>query len=162
MAEPIQFTPTPARVELTAREELDRLLESCHRHGVLRLANDIVTSNVGLAQTLMGPLRSEGAQNVIKNLGTLLMVLSQMPPDQFYRVVSAVADGLKTLLAAAKDEAPETEPPGLTGAYHMLHDEQLWRSLTPLVAALKSFSRRLDTPIENPISDFSGKPGRPS
>jgi uncharacterized protein YjgD (DUF1641 family) len=162
MAQPIQYTPKPARVELTAREELDRLLETCHRHGVLRLANDVVASNVDLAQVLMGALESDGAQHVIKNLGTLLMMLSQMPPDQFYRMASALSDGLKTLLATAKGEAQTAEPPGLTGAYHMLHDEQLWRSLTPLVAAIKAFSNRLDTPIENPISDFSGKPGRPS
>jgi uncharacterized protein YjgD (DUF1641 family) len=161
MGQPIQYTPKPARIELTAREELDRLLESCHRHGVLRLANDIVTSNVGLAQTLMGALQSEGAQNAIKNLGTLLMALSRVPPDDFYRVVMAAADGAATL-TEAKDKGQTTEPPGLTGAYHMLHDEQLWRSLTPLVAAIKAFSHRLDTPIENPISDFSGKPGRPS
>ncbi|HEU4625391.1 MAG TPA: hypothetical protein VG994_20785 [Steroidobacteraceae bacterium] len=162
MAEAIRYTVPPPRIETTAREELDRLLETCHRHGVLRLMNDVVASNTQLAQVIVEGLQSEGAQNAIKNASILLMALSRMPPEQFYRVIFAMRDGVATLTGAAAEEPDGQEAPGITGALRMLHDEQLWRALSPLVAALKAFATRLDREVESPIADFSGKPGRPS
>jgi len=56
----------------------------------------------------------------------------------------------------------QQQPPGLLGVYRLLHDEPLWRALAPLIERLKGFAEGLEKPISNPISDFSGKPGRPS
>lgn len=104
MARPIEYDVRAAPVEATAREELDRLLETCHRHGLLRLANDLVAANT-----------ENGEQ-----------------------------------------------PPGLLGIYRLMRDEELWRAPGPLIEGLKGFAEGLEKPISNPISDFSGKPGRAS
>jgi hypothetical protein len=44
----------------------------------------------------------------------------------------------------------------------MLHDDQLWQKLRPLLYALDTFGTSLAIKVENPISGFSGKTGRPS
>jgi uncharacterized protein YjgD (DUF1641 family) len=168
MAKPIQYDVRPARAEPTAREELDRLLETCHRHGLLRLANDVVAANTDIARVIVGGLQKPGALNAIQNLSVLLMALSCIPPAEFYRVVFAVADGAARLAASSRDghftAASEDgeQPPGLLGVYRLLRDEQLWRALAPIIEGLKGFADGLAKPVSNPISDFSGKSGRAS
>jgi uncharacterized protein YjgD (DUF1641 family) len=177
MAAPIQFEVRPARTEMTAREELDRLLETCHRHGLLRLANDLIAANKEVAQILVSGLEKPGTLNVIQNLSVLLMALSCIPPAELYRLVFAAADGTARLAASSRDGPQQnsqdgtrprmrmedpTRPPGVLGVYRLLHDEQLWRALAPLIEGLKGFAEGLEKPVSNPISDFSGKPGRPS
>lgn len=45
MAKAIDYQPEPPRIGPTADEELQRLLQTLHEHGVLRLTNDLVASN---------------------------------------------------------------------------------------------------------------------
>ena len=45
----------------------------------------------------------------------------------------------------------------MTGAYKMLHDDELWAALTPIIEGLKSFAGGLDKEPEKPITAFSGK-----
>lgn len=159
MAQPIQYTPPPRRIGPTAEEELQRLLETCHAHGLLRFANDLVGSQTEVAQVIVDGLANESVLTAIKNLSVLLMALSRIPPDQFYRVAFALRDGITRLDDSAPAQGETTHPPGITGAVHMLHDEQLWRALTPIVSALKAFAAGLERPVQNPISDFTGKSG---
>lgn len=168
MARPIQYDIRAAPVETTAREELDRLLETCHRHGLLRLANDVVAANTDMAQIIVDGLQKPGTLNAIQNLSVLLMALSCIPPAEFYRLVFAAADGAARLathsrggLAAHPREDGE-HPPGLLGVYRLLRDEQLWRALAPILEGLKGFAEGLEKPVSNPISDFGGKSGRAS
>lgn len=168
MAKPISYEPRPARADTTAREELDRLLETCHRHGLLRLANDLVAHNTEVAQVLVGGLSKPGTLNAIQNLSVLLMALSCIPPAEFYRLVFALADGAARVTAGPRDGhgAPSVgdggPSPGLMGVYRLLRDEQLWRALSPIIEGLKGFAEGLEKPVSSPISDFSGKEGRPS
>lgn len=168
MAKPIQHQIRPARTAPTAREELDRLLETCHRHGLLRFANDLVAANTDVAQVIVGGLSRPGTLNALQNLSVLLMALSCIPPAEFYRLVFAVADGAGRLAAHSRDgHAGETaedgeHPPGLVGLYRLLRDEQLWRALAPLIEGLKGFADGLAKPVSSPIADFSGKSGRPA
>lgn len=168
MAKPIQYEVRPARAGPTAREELDRLLETCHRHGLLRLANDLVAANTDIAKIIVAGLEKPGTLNAIQNLSVLLMALSCVPPAEFYRLVFALADGAARLAAHSRDgqaahPAEDGEhPPGLWGTYRLLRDEQLWRALAPIIEGLKGFAEGLEKPVSNPISDFCGKPGRAS
>lgn len=167
MARPIGYTPRPARTETTADEELRALLEICHEHGVLRLAKDLIASNTEIARILVGGLKQPAALNALQNLSVLLMALSRFPPEQFYRIVFAARSALDAL-ARAPAQAPENAKrdsgaaPGVVGAYRMLHDDELWQKLRPLLDAFDTFSTSLARKVENPISDFSGKSGRPA
>lgn len=141
MAKPIQYEIPPAPAETTARQELDRLLETCHRHGLLRLANDLVAANQDVAQILIDGLRKPGTLNAIQNLSVLLMALSCIPPAEFYRLVFAAADGAARLSAGSRDGR---------GALGLI------------LEGLKGFAEGLQRPVASPIVDFCGKPGRPS
>lgn len=162
MAKPISYQARSAPTETSAREELDRLLETCHRHGLLRLANDLVAANTDIARIIVGGLEKPGTLNAIQNLSVLLMALSCIPPAEFYRLVFALADGAARLAAHSRDGGARSRPEGLVGFYRLLQDEELWRALTPLIEGLKGFADGLGKPISNPISDFSGKSGRAS
>lgn len=165
MARPIEYTPRPARTETTADEELRALLEACHQHGVLRLAKDVIASNTEITRILVEGLKHPAALNTLQNLSILLMALSRLSPEQFYRIVFAAKSALDSLTSATEQPSQDgktnhSAAPGVVGAYRMLHDDQLWRNLRPLLNALGAFGTSLARPVENPISEFSGKSGR--
>ena len=91
MAKSIEYQPEPAKIGPDAHEELDRLLETLHQHGVLRLVNDLVAANNEVAQVLVKGLQREGTLNVIQNVSVIVLALSSLPPER----VSKVAFGLR-------------------------------------------------------------------
>ncbi|GAA5176121.1 MULTISPECIES: DUF1641 domain-containing protein [Halomonadaceae] len=157
MAERISHTVTPPKIGPDAHEELERLLQTMHEHGVLRFANDVVAANPQIAQVLVGGLQKEGTLNAIQNASVLGMALSTIEPRDFYRVTFALRDGLQRV-SQHSPEDDDGDTPGVTGAYRMLHDETLWHALTPLLDGLKAFAERLDKPVDKPVTDFTGKP----
>ncbi|PXW26418.1 helical membrane plugin domain-containing protein [Paraburkholderia caballeronis] len=164
MAEPIEWkVKQAAPVEPDAHEALERLLQSLHEHGVLRFANDVVCSQTKIAEVLVDGLSREGALNAVQNIAALLIALSRIPPDRFYKLASAFAAAVDAMSGPHGREQPgeqhDAAAPGVRGVYRMLHDDDLWRALGPLAEAVKTFAERLDRDIPNPISDFSGKQG---
>lgn len=157
MAEPLDFKPTPVRTETTAQEEWDRLLDTLHRHGVLRLANDLVARNQDIAAIVVKGLETEGARNVMQNVSALAMVLGKVPPGAVYKF----ADALREAAAALDEDHRDADEaaPGVRGVYRLLNDDELWRTLTPLARAVVTFGRAMarHSP-EKPIVAHSGKP----
>ncbi len=160
MAEPIQYTPRPPKIGPDAHEELEQLLQTAHEHGVLRFMNDLIGANTEVASVLVSGLNSDGARNAVQNLSVLAMVLSRLPPGQFYKITFAVRDGLQCMSEYRQHDgdSEDDEAPGVSGAYRMLHDEALWRAITPLVEALKVFADGLERDVDKPVSAFTGKP----
>ncbi|MBS7456979.1 DUF1641 domain-containing protein [Coralloluteibacterium stylophorae] len=158
MAEPLNYTPRPPQIGPTAQEELDRLVETLHAHGVLRFANDLVASNTRIAEVLANGLNMPGSRRAIQNAATVFMALSQIEPRDCYRVSMALKDGLQALAREAPAADEESGAPGVKGVYRMLHDEDLWRAVTPFVDALKAFAHGMEREVDKPISDFTGKP----
>lgn len=156
MAEPIQYKPKPPKIGPDAHEELERLLQTAHEHGVLRFMNDLIAANTEVASVLVGGLNTEGGRNAVQNLAALAMVLGRLPPNQFYKVLFAMKDGLERMSQYRHSE--QAEAPGISGAYKLLHDQALWHAITPVLEALKAFAEGLDREVDKPISDFSGKP----
>lgn len=156
MAERIDYDVKPTPMGPDAHQELERLLQSLHEHGVLRFANDVVCAKTELAQVLVGGLEKEGTLNVIQNLSVLAMALSRIPPEQFYKVVFGMKDALEELNRHTK--ADNGEAPGITGTYRMLQDDKLWASLEPILEAIKVFADRMGKEPDKPITEFTGKP----
>lgn len=165
MAQPIEWKVKPAHVGPDAHEALQQLLQSLHEHGVLRFANDLVCSQTKVAEVLVDGLSREGSLNAVQNAAALLMALSRIPPDRFYKLTTAFAAAVDTVAAPHEreriegDDGNDGAAPGVRGVYRMLHDDELWRALGPLADAVKTFAQHLDREIPNPISDFSGKEG---
>lgn len=162
MAKAIDYQVEPPVIGPTAEEELQRLLQTLHEHGVLRLANDMVASNNDWLKVIVDGLSRKGSLNVIQNISVLLMALSTIPPERMYKL----AFGLRDFMAELSREGHEEEKsqsangsaPGARGAWKMLHDDELWHSLMPLLNGMKAFSRRMEEEVDKPISSFSGKP----
>ncbi|MEH6389624.1 MULTISPECIES: DUF1641 domain-containing protein [Pseudomonas] len=157
MAERLNYNVKPTPIGPDAHQELDRLLQSMHEHGVLRFANDLVCSKTDLAHVLVGGLSKDGTLNAIQNLSILGMALSRIPPEQFYKVVFGMKDALEELnrhtQAGEKGDAP-----GISGTYKMLQDDKLWASLEPILEAVKVFADRMGKEPDKPITEFTGKP----
>lgn len=159
MAKAIEYQVDPPTIGPTAEEELQRLLQTLHEHGVLRLANDLVASNNDWLKVIVDGLSRKGSLNVIQNISVLLMALSTIPPEQTYKLAFGLRDFMTEL--SREEEQPQRangSAPGARGVWKMLHDDELWHSLTPLLNGLKAFSRRMEEEVDKPISSFSGKP----
>jgi len=156
MAKRIYYEPPEPKLGPDAHEELDRLLQTLHENGVLRLANDIVGAKTQVAQVVVEGLSKEGTLNAIQNLSVLLMALSRIPPAEFYKLVFAMTGGVRRASAWKPDHDGDAAP-GVSGAYRMLHDETLWHALMPIIEGMKAFAAALDEDVEKPISAFSGK-----
>lgn len=159
MAQPIQFTPRPPRIEPTAEEEWRKLLQACHQHGVLRLANDLVASNAEVTRLLVEKASGPEMLALIQNLSQMAIALASIPPEKLYRLVSAARDAGAAIVGETGQLSPP-KAPGLVGAWRMLHDEQFWRGMQPLLGAIKAFGAGLGRPEQPPISGFSGKTAR--
>ena len=161
MAPRLEFTATPREnAEPGAQDELALLLDSLHRHGFLRFANDVVSANGALAKVVVDGLNTEGALRAMQNISILLMALTRIEPNQFYKVVFAAKDALASVRAHQEETRDEdgNAAPGLTGAYKLLNDQDLWRALMPMIDGLKLFAGRLGEEVEKPITAFTGKP----
>ncbi|QOR39557.1 DUF1641 domain-containing protein [Billgrantia diversa] len=156
MAERISHDVTPPRIGPDAREELEQLLQMLHEHGVLRLAKDMVGANTAVASVVVDGLGKESTLNAIQNLAVLGMMLSDIPPERFYRVAFAVKEAIDRIGQHQPGEEG-SDAPGVSGAYRMLNDDELWRAVSPLVEGLKAFAERLDKPVDKPASDYFGK-----
>ncbi|HCR96970.1 MULTISPECIES: DUF1641 domain-containing protein [Halomonas] len=173
MAERISYDVPPPTIGPDAQEELDRLVQTLHEHGLLRFANDMVASNHELMRIAVDGLNKPGSLNTIQNLSVIVMTLSTLPPDRFYQVMFALKEGIEQVgnhrhedkakhkeQARSQDKEKEEKDsaPGITGVYHMLKDDELWYALKPILAGLRAFSERLDQPIDKPVTDFTSKP----
>lgn len=157
MAEPIQYTPRPPKIGPDAHDELERLLQTMHEHGVLRLVNDLAAANAQWTQVIVDGLHKEGSRKAVQNLSILLMVLSRIEPAHFYKMVFALRDSLE-YIARYDPDHEKAEAPGVTGTYKMLNDEALWHAVAPLIGAMKTFAQGLEREVDKPISAFTGKP----
>ncbi|MCF7203165.1 DUF1641 domain-containing protein [Pseudomonas oligotrophica] len=157
MAERIEnYRVRPPKIGATAEDELNQLLQTLHERGILRFANDLAGSQAEVMKVLVGGLSKPGTLNAIQNLSILGMALSRIPPEQFYKVAFALRDGFASV-AGYQPEAHGKEAPGVSGAYRLLHDDDLWRAIAPLLAGLKTFAEGLEREVDKPISAFSGK-----
>ena len=163
MAERIFQDVTPPKIGPDAHEELESLLQTLHEHGVLRFTNDLVAANTEIARILVSGLSKEGTLNTVQNISVIAMVLATIPPDRFYQVMFAIKEGANRISnyhsdADTAEGSSKGKAPGISGVYKLLHDEELWHAVEPLLAGLKAFSERLDQPVDKPVTDFTGKP----
>ncbi|MFD1802761.1 DUF1641 domain-containing protein [Mixta tenebrionis] len=157
MAERMSYEVPPPKTAPDAHDALHELLHSLHRHGFLRLANDMVCANTQIAKVLVDGLNKPGSQNALQNLSALLMALADIPPGEFYKTISAVKAALNAVNHHAQTQQQQAAP-GVSGTWKLLHDEDLWHAVMPLVAGLKAFAGAMEQPApEKPISAFSGK-----
>jgi uncharacterized protein YjgD (DUF1641 family) len=132
------------------------VLQSAHEHGVLRFANDLIASNTEWMQVIVDGLNSEASRKGVQNLAMVVMMLSRIEPERLAKVLFAVRDGFEQM-ADHRPQSEQDAAPSVRGAYHMLHDDALWRAMTPLLDALRVFGNGLERDVHKPVSAFSGQ-----
>ncbi len=143
MAKAINYNvPPPPRAD-AAREELDQLLLSLHDEGVLRFLNDFLRASPQVLEIVLRGLNHEASRNAVQNLSSLLIALGRIEPERFATVTRAFSAALASMERAADQPPRETRAPGLSGAYKALHDDDVWRRLTPLLQGVMSFANTL-------------------
>lgn len=142
MAEPLKYqVPKPEwTVTKTADEELRQLVELLHERGVLRLANDFLFSMPSITRVFLEGVDNQAGSNAIQNLTALVELVGNLPPEQFRRLCRGLT---LALVATTDEEAQQAEAPGVTGAVKLLHDDELWQAVGPLLHALRAFSQAL-------------------
>lgn len=153
MAKRIMYeVPEPPKQD-TAREELDQLVENLSNAGVLRFANDLLKASPEVSQILLRGLNMEETRNAVQNLSLLLMALGRLPPERMASITRAFTEGLDSMEEAANADAnKEEKAPGIFGFYRLLHDDDLWAGLKPMLAGIKGFSDRIHEPPEKPAA----------
>ncbi len=145
MAEPIRYDVPAEDPEKRKREEayaeLDRLVLLLHEHQVLRLANDAVAALADLSRIMVDELDNEDGKRGIENLYVLARTLGKLPPDELQRVTRAAGYGFSRMGRHAPDDEPY--PPGLSGVFKLLRDEQLWDAIGPALEGVKAFTFHL-------------------
>lgn len=135
------------RSALPAFIEFAGLVRSLHEQGLLRFANNIVSSRTELMSMLSGVaedyLSDDRTRRALENLAiTFTMLLSRINPAQLSKILLAMGDSLEYIVKY-KPEQNGRAAPGLMGVYRLVKDESLWHSLTPIIAAIKVFGKEL-------------------
>lgn len=123
-----------------------------------------VRASNGCSRWAAGRLVSNpGAIDVTVRNGRVRLAGHIVAGDHARRLSTVAAMRSDVVAGPHERERPDNEghdaAPGVKGVYRMLHDEELWHALGPVVDAVKTFTQQLDRDILNPISDYSGKKG---
>jgi uncharacterized protein YjgD (DUF1641 family) len=134
--------PAPAeRARCAAYDELDALVIALHEHGVLRLLRDLVGSASTLSLLPAREMDNERGYDSLANLYILASLAGRVPAGELKSAAEAIGDGFAAMGRTPPDDEPY--PPGLTGTYEMLKDDELWQGLGPVLEGVKAFTREL-------------------
>lgn len=142
MAEPIRYEVPPEDSAQSRREqayaELDRLVLLLHEHQVLRLACDSTAALADVGQIVTHELDTVSGKQTIENLYVLMRILGRIPPQKLERAVEAAGEAFAQMEDSTTDDKPY--PPGISGTYNLLRDQELWQALGPALEGLKAFA----------------------
>lgn len=142
MAEPIKHG-ADGRLEQTAHEDLEQLIETLHQSGTLRALNGLFGQLGEVSEILAEPLNSAPGRNAIGNLLLLLKTLGAIDPTR----VANIVDGAQEALA----HSHYRRPPGIMKLLTMTLHQDTRRGVYLLLNMLRVIggeSRALRPPSE--------------
>lgn len=140
MADPLYYEPPKPSwgQHPSADEELRALVELLHERGVLRLTNDVLGALPEIGERLMGGIHTEAGGHAMQNITALIQLIGHMPPEDFRRLCKGIERALHAITASIEDE--DTRAPGVSGSLRMLHDDELWAAVMPMLRAAQAFT----------------------
>ncbi|HEY4247140.1 MAG TPA: DUF1641 domain-containing protein [Lacunisphaera sp.] len=114
-----------------ARDELNDLIETLHRVGALRVANDLIGRLSNVSEVALDELNSKEGQNLIGVFLSAGKLLTNLPPD-------VVSDGGQLVASSAKTarNALKAKPPGTFALLRLLHKPDTRRAIGALLLIL--------------------------
>lgn len=122
--------------------EVNTLLDQLHDSGTLRWLNELMGSLPQVSTVAMTALNNDRGRTGIRNLLAIVWQLGRYDPETVEKALDAIYNGVdKAGQTAAGEHDSPYAPPGVTGLFKLLRDEQLWQSLAPLIEGAKAFSQ---------------------
>lgn len=142
MAQPLKYAPS-TDTALSARDELERLLETLHERGVLTALDGFFGALPEVTGVLLEDLDTPGGRNALSNLAVLSMALTALDPNRMNDLRLSAEQGL-----AAAHESLKGEPPGLVALLRELNDPDVRRVLHAMLVFLQTFGRHMHRRVE--------------
>lgn len=135
MAKPLVYVPQPVPVD-TAGDEVQRLVETLHEHGVLRLLTNLVAESHGVAKVALDQLETPKGKNLVDNLSVLVNTLTQIEDGALDKLLTGVSKGVNAAAQGLDDKAP-----GTFGLLRELNDPDVRRGLNAVLTLLATVGR---------------------
>jgi uncharacterized protein YjgD (DUF1641 family) len=146
MAAPIDFAPprhAPGQDAFTAYDDLDRLVQTLHTSGTLRLLNGFVAEFSGVMKVVLDGLDTEGGRNGLSNLLVLVKLLGKIEPDGLDRFVNGLDQALE---AAGERLDAGDDAPGSLSVLKKLREPEVRRGLDAALTLLGTLGAQLHDP----------------
>ena len=143
MAQPLSYSPPPqppGQDAFTARDDLERLLDTLHETGTLRLLHDLLARFEDVVAVPLKHLDTPAGRDGLSTLLVLGRFLGQLDADATSRFFDALGQGLGD---AGERLRERDDPPGFIALTKRLHDEDVRRGLDAVVTLLGSLGARL-------------------
>ena len=152
MAQQIHYRPEQAkRIRPETQDELEKfegriaeingLLDQLYDTGLMRWMKDFVGALPDVSMIALQSVNTPQGQAGMRNLLVLAKQLGKIDPDQLERMFNAVDAGVDRAGQTAEGKHESSyNPPGITGVFKLLRDEDLWRTLAPVIEGVKAFS----------------------
>ena len=137
MAKPLTYTPLPVPQD-TAQDDLERLLQTLHERGALRLLNGLVGQYDGVLSVMLGQLESQKGENALGTLTVLLKALTETDADAAQAFLTGTHKGL-----AAAQESLQHDPPSQLALLGKLGDHEVRRGLYAVLSLLEGLGKHL-------------------
>lgn len=121
--------------------EINGLLDQLYESGLMRWLKDFVGALPEVSMIALDGLNTPQGRAGMRNLLIVAQQLGRIDPDQLERMVSAVHAGVdRAGETASGRHDSDYNPPGITGVFKLLRDEELWATLAPVIEGAKAFS----------------------
>ena len=151
MAEQIHYRPAEAKqyrkdtlAEFERLEgrvaEINGLLDELYESGVIRWLKDFAGAFPQISGIAVESMNTPQGHAGMRNLLVVAQQLGKIDPDQLERTFGAINAGMNEAAKPASDDTPYN-PPGVTGVFKLLHDKELWATLSPLIAGARAYSQ---------------------
>ena len=137
MAKPLTYTPLPVPQD-TAQDDLERLLQTLHERGALRLLNGLVGQYDGILSVALGQLESQKGENALGTLTVLLKALTETDADAAQAFLTGTQKGL-----AAAQTSLQRDPPSRLALLGKLNDREVRRGLYAVLSLLGGLGKHL-------------------
>ena len=121
--------------------EINGLLDQLYESGLMRWVKDFVGAMPDVSMIALESMNTPQGQAGMRNLLVLAKQLGRIDPDQLERTFDAVNKGMDRAGDTADGKHDSSyNPPGITGVFKLLRDEDLWHTLAPVIEGVKAFS----------------------
>ena len=152
MAKAIHYDVPETPKAPSANDELQALLETLHQQGLLRILNEVLQASPDISKVLLNGLNRRESRNAVQNISLIAMTLGRIPPERFVLFTDSLLSAAKALRESVNNKEDSNKAPGVLGAYKLLHDDDLWRAIQPLVAAVDALLRPLEQEEQDPAA----------